>query len=136
MNPTCDPEELREQIQRVLNEIQDCIREGRFTVPINAKRQENCEFIQQYRLTFNKIRELLLKIAVTDFCEIRQNKNLGFEHEVLYIFCPYFSLCNATGEKETVEVYTKFNLINYGEGKRTIVISFHKRNHPIDYPLR
>ena len=32
MNPTCDPEELREQIQRVLNEIQDCIREGRFTI--------------------------------------------------------------------------------------------------------
>lgn len=92
MNPTCDLAELREQIQKVLNEIQDCIREGRFTVPTNAKRQENREFIQEYRLTFNKIRELLLKIVVTDFCEILHNKNPGFEHEVLYLFCPCFRL--------------------------------------------
>lgn len=36
----------------------------------------------------------------------------------------------------TVDVYTKFNVIDLPSGSRAVVISFHKRNKPIDYLFR
>ena len=40
------------------------------------------------------------------------------------------------GEEELVDIYTKFNIIEYGDNKRVIAVSFHKRNKPIDYMFR
>ena len=34
------------------------------------------------------------------------------------------------------DIYTKFNIIDLKEGTRVVVISFHKRNKPIDYLFR
>jgi hypothetical protein len=65
-----------------------------------------------------------------------QNTKIGFEHEVLYVFVPQVQLFNADGEEETVDAYTKFNIINMSNGGRTVVISFHKRNKAIDYLFR
>ena len=62
--------------------------------------------------------------------------NPGFEHEILYVFCPQRTLFNALGEEEFVDMYTKFNIIEYGDNKRVIVVSFHKRNKPIGYLFR
>jgi hypothetical protein len=45
-------------------------------------------------------------------------------------------LFNFSGEEELVDIYTKFNIIDVASGKRAIVISFHKRNKPIDYLFR
>ena len=56
--------------------------------------------------------------------------------EVLYVFVPQVQLFNADGEEETVDIYTKFNVIDMSNGSRTIVISFHKPNKPIDYLFR
>ncbi|NLY19228.1 MAG: hypothetical protein GX045_09855, partial [Clostridiaceae bacterium] len=45
--------------------------------------------------------------------------------------------CNGETEKgDYVISYTKFNLIDSESGKRVVVISFHKRNKPIDYLFR
>lgn len=71
-----------------------------------------------------------------DFCHTLQNTELGFEHEVLYVFCPRVMLFNFEGNEEFVDIYTKFNIIDLNLGKRVIVISFHKRNKPIDYLFR
>ena len=65
-----------------------------------------------------------------------QNTKIGFEHEVLYVFVPQVQLFNSDGEEETVDVYTKFNIIDLPSGSRAVVISFHKRNKPIDYLFR
>ncbi len=43
---------------------------------------------------------------------------------------------NADGVEETVDVYTKINVIDMSNGSRTVVISFHKLNKPIDYLFR
>jgi len=51
----------------------------------------------------------------------------------LYVFCPQVMLFNFSDEEELVGVYTKFNIIDVASGKRLVVISFHKRNKPIDY---
>ena len=43
-----------------------------------------------------------------------------------FMFCPQRPLFNAFGEEEFVDIYTKFNIIEYGNKKRVITISFHK----------
>lgn len=65
-----------------------------------------------------------------------QNTKIGFEYEVLYVFVPQAQLFNADGVEETVDVYTKFNVIDMSNGSRAVVISFHKLNKPIDYLFR
>lgn len=126
----------REQICSVLDAIKDCVRENRYSISKNENRQENIDFIQEYNLTSRKQSEILLKIEPEDFCHTLQNTNLGFEHEILYVFCPQAMLFNFSGEEELVDIYTKFNIIDVASGKRAIVISFHKRNKPIDYLFR
>jgi len=66
----------------------------------------------------------------------RSLKDRCFEHEVLYVFCPQIMLLNFHGIEETVDLYTKFNLIESENGQRVVVISFHKRNKQIDYCFR
>ena len=126
----------REQICSVLDTIKDCVRENRYSISKNENRQENIDFRNEYSLTSRKQSEILLKIEPEDFCHTLQNSNLGFEHEILYVFCPQVMLFNFSGEKELVDIYTKFNIIDVASGKRVVVISFHKRNKPIDYLLR
>ncbi|MEA1959694.1 MAG: hypothetical protein U9N81_00075 [Bacillota bacterium] len=126
----------REQIAVFLQTIQDCVRESRYYISKNENRQENIDFINEYNLTSKKQKDILLKIEPEDFCHTLQNTNVGFEHEVLYVFCPQVMLADFEGSEEMVDVYTKFNIIDISEGKRVVVISFHKRNKPIDYLFR
>lgn len=123
----------REQIVLVLQTIQDCVRESRFYISKNRNRQENLDFIKDYNLTNKRQKEILMQIEPEDFCHTLQNTKLGYEYEVLYVFCLEVMLFNFEGNEEMVDVYTKFNIIDISEGKRVVVISFHKRNKPIDY---
>jgi hypothetical protein len=43
------------------------------------------------------------------------------------VFVPQVQLFHADGEEETVDVYTKFNIIDMPSGSRAVVISFHKK---------
>ena len=51
----------------------------------------------------------------------------------LYVFCPVRELYNIKGEKESVDVYMRFNIIETGGGKYRALVSLHKRNKPITY---
>jgi hypothetical protein len=126
----------KEQIEAILLTIQDCVRRNRFIISKNENRRENIDFINNYNLSSAKQKDILLKIEPEDFCHSLQNTNLGFEHETLYVFCPQMNLFNFDGEEEFVDIYTKFNIIEYDAGKRVIAISFHKRNKPLDYLFR
>jgi hypothetical protein len=136
MDPHYNQKYTKEQIFTVLQTIQDCVRESRFYISKNENRQENIDFINEYNFTNKKQKEILLKIAPEDFCHTLQNTKLGFEHEVLYVFCPQVMLFNFEGNEEWVDVYNKFNIIDPNGGKRVVVISFHKRNKLIDYLFR
>ena len=125
----------REQIAAILVTIQDCVREGRFIISKNENRQENVDFINEYNLSSRRQKEILLKIEAEDFCHSLQNTKLGFEQEMLYVFCPQVMLFNFDGIEELVDIYTKFNLIDSDSRKRVVVLSFHKRNKLIDYLL-
>ncbi len=126
----------REEIETVLNEIKNCVSSGKYIIFQNDKRQENIDFINEYNIRTEKQKSILMQIKVEDFCHTLQNTNIGFEYEVLYVFVPQVKLYNSDGDLETIDIYTKFNIIDIPNGRRTIVISFHKRNKPITYLFR
>ena len=123
----------REEIDFILEKIKDCVNDNRYKISLNLNRQENIQLINEYRLDNKKQKNILLSIEVKDFCHSLNNIKLGFEHEILYVFCPQRTLFNAFGEEDIVDIYTKFNIIEYGENKQAIAVSFHKRNKPINY---
>ncbi|HHT71088.1 MAG TPA: hypothetical protein GX016_05880 [Firmicutes bacterium] len=136
MNPYYKLDFSKGQIVATLQVIHDCVSKNRYIISKGSNRQQNEDFIRHYNLTSTKQKRILLNIAPEDFCHALQNTNLGFEHEVLYVFCPQVVLSNLDDNEETVDVYTKFNIIDYSEEKRVVVISFHKRNKPICYLFR
>ncbi len=136
MNPHYNQNYTREEIDAILAKIKVCIESGRYIISQNEKRQENIDFINEYNIRSDKQKSILMKIETDDFCHSLQNTKTGYEYEVLYVFIPQVQLFNADGEAKTVDIYTKFNLIDLPSGSRTVVISFHKRNKPIEYLFR
>ena len=136
MNPYYNQNYTREEIQNVLYKIKTCVSSGKYTISLNEKRQENIKFINEYNIRSDKQKSILMQIEVEDFCHTLQNTKPGYEYELLYVFVPQVELYNADGEEETVDIYTKFNIIDLPKGNRTVVISFHKRNKSIDYLFR
>jgi len=126
----------REEIDTILAKIKLCVEKNRYIISQNENRQENIDFINEYNIRTDKQKSILMKIKTDDFCHSLQNTKIGYEYEILYVFFPQVDLINADGEEETVDVYTKFNVIDLPSGSRTVVISFHKRNKSIDYLFR
>lgn len=136
MNPHYNQDYTREEIDTVLSKIKSCIEKNRYVIALNENRRENMDFINEYGIRRDKQRSILMQIETDDFCHSLQNTKVGYEFEVLYVFVPQVQIYNTEGIEETVDVYTKFNLIDLPSGSRTVVISFHKRNKPIDYLFR
>ena len=126
----------KEEVDAILQKIKDCINHNHYTISQNENRKENIKLINEYRLDTKKQKDILLSIAVTDFCHSLNNINPGFQHETLYVFCPQRTFFNVFGQEETVDIYTKFNIIEYGYNKRVIAVSFHKKNKPIEFLFR
>lgn len=136
MDPYYKQNYMREEIDDVLVRIKACVENDRYTISLNENRQENIDFINEYNVRTDKQKSILMQIETEDFCHALQNRKLGYEHEVLYVFVPQVQLFNADGEKEVVDVYTKFNILDMPSGCRTVVISFHKRKKTINYLFR
>ncbi len=136
MNPHYNQDYTREKIETVLFKIKQCVSSGRYTISLNENRQENVGFINEYNIRSDKQKSILMQIEVEDFCHSLQNTKIGYEYEVLYVFVPQVQLFNVDGEEETVDIYTKFNVIDFPSGSRAVVISFHKLNRKIDYLFR
>lgn len=126
----------KEEIDVILIKIKDCVNHNKFTIEQNKNRRENIQFIREYNLTSSKQKTILLSIETTDFCHSLQNTNIGYEYKTLYVFCPQRTLFDAFGEEEFIDIYIKFNIIEYDDNKRVVTISFHKRNKPMDYAFR
>lgn len=106
---------------------------GHYTIAKNENRSKNLDFINNYNLNYAKQKDILLKIEPEDFCHTLKNTKSGYEHEILYVFCPQMSLFNFDGEEEQLGIYIKFNIIEYDAGTKVITISFHKKNKPMYY---
>ena len=83
-----------EDVAAILQRIQNCVRDGNYSIAMNEFRQENLDFIRENNLTSEKQRRILLQIQTEDFCHSLQNTNVGYEYEILYVFCPQVTLFN------------------------------------------
>lgn len=136
MNPYYNQNYTKEQVDLILSRIKECVTNNRFVISKNQNRQENIDFINEYNIRSDLQKTILLQIQADDFCHSLQNTHIGFEYEVLYVFVPQVQLYNAEGEEEIINLYTKFNIIDVPTGTRTVVISFHKPNKPMNYLFR
>lgn len=136
MNSYYNQNYTREEIALVLAKIKDCVANNKYTIALNENRQENIDFINEFNIRSSKQKNILMRLKTEDFCHTLRNTKIGYEYEVLYVFVPQVTLFHADGEEETVDIYTKFNIIDLPGGSRTVVISFHRRNKPIDYLFR
>jgi len=135
-----NPEKLvdftSDEIKGYLDKFRKCILDGRYTISQNANRQENIDFIEDYKVDTKKEQEILLGLQFDDFCYASQNDNPKFSHEILYIFCKQHEL-DFWGTLEIVDIYIKVNMIETRSGNlHSVVVSFHKRNYEITYLFR
>jgi len=126
MNLYYDQHYTREEIDSILVKIKSCVEKNRYTILLNENRQENLDFINEYNISSDKQKSILMQIETDAFCYSLQNNETGYECEVLYVFVQQVQLFNAEGVEETVDVYMKFNVIDLPFGSQVVVISFHK----------
>lgn len=121
----------KKDIEQYLSEVKEAVRNDRYRLARNAKRQDNINLFLDYVIDEAKAKEIILSLTVMDFSDILQNEHKGFEYEKLYVFGKDVTLLerNRTEEK-TVSLYIKFNKL---ENCFVIVISFHEQKHPLTY---
>lgn len=118
-------------IEAYLSQVKEAVRNNRYRISVNAKRQDNIDLFLNYVLDEAKAKEILLSLIPTDFSEILYNEHKGFEHELLYVFGKDVSLLERHGtEEKTVSLYIKFNKL---DNCFVVVISFHEQKHPLTY---
>lgn len=99
-----------ENTKEYLDVLRKLILSGKYTISKNENRQENLNFIEDYKIDSRKEKEILLSLQIDDFCYAVANEKLEFAHERLYIFCKHYEL-DKWGELECVEIYIKTNVL-------------------------
>lgn len=122
-----------DKIKTYLTKFRKAILDGKYTISQNENRRENIDFIEDYKIDTKKEKEILLGIQYDDFCYAVDNDNEEFSNEILYIFCKCQEL-DYWGTLEKVDIYIKINMTQTKSGDDyVIIVSFHKRNKPIEY---
>lgn len=121
----------KKDIEQYLSEVKEAVRNDRYRLDRNAKRQDNINLFLDYVIDEAKAKKNILSLTAMDFSDILQNEHKGFEHERLYVFGKDVTLLERNGaEEKTVSLYIKFNKL---ENRFVIVISFHEQKHPLTY---
>lgn len=121
----------RKEIDCYLSEVKKAVKNGKYRLERNDRRQDNQDLFFNYVLDEQKVRKIILDLSVEDFSEVLQNKHKGYEYERLYVFGKDVTLLERFGSREkTVSLYIKFNKL---ENYFVIVVSFHEQRYPIKY---
>lgn len=126
----------KEEIKNILELIKECVKKNDYTIAMNKNRKENIDFINEYNIRSKKQKLILLQLQINDFCHTLQNRKVGYENEILYVFAPNVDLYDANDIKVAVNIYIKINIIYSKNGNKVAVISFHKLNKSINYLFR
>ena len=121
----------RKEIDCYLSEVKKAVKNGKYRLERNDRRQDNQDLFFNYVLDEQKVRKIILDLSVEYFSEVLQNKHKGYEYERLYVFGKDVTLLERFGSREkTVSLYIKFNKL---ENCFVIVVSFHEQRYPIKY---
>jgi len=122
-----------EEIKAYLKTFKRLVLDDQYTISQNGRREENIQFIEDYKIDSKKEKEILMNIEFDDFCYAVNNKKPKFSHEILYVFNKEYEL-DRWGELKSVEIYIKTNKTETRSGDDImIIVSFHERNKPIKY---
>lgn len=125
-------EVTEEIIDIYLREVRQMINNGCCMIALN--REKNMELFHKYVLDEERSKEILLDLDVKDFSHILTNRNIGYEHEQLYVFGKDIKLIKRYEEgEEVVSLYIKINKI---KSELVVVISFHKQEYPLKYMFK
>ena len=114
-----------------LTEVKNAIRKNCYRIEKNSHRQDNRNLFFDYVIDETMAKDILLGLTAADFSEILQNRNKGYEHELLYVFGKNVELLERMGTaSKTVSLYIKFNKT---DDDYVIVVSLHEQKYPIKY---
>lgn len=114
----------KEDIEEYIDKVRELVHKGKYTIPLQANRNENKRFIERYSLNSKKRKQILESLTVYDFCYGTRNRNEGFEHEILYVFFKEYEDTFPEGHKK-IQIYIKMNLLE-PNNNFVVVISFHE----------
>lgn len=121
----------KKDIDIYLGEVKAAIRQNRYRIEMNSRRQDNLELFFTYILDEAMTKDILLNLTVNDFSEVLQNDHKGYEHELLYVFGKDLRLLERLGNSsKLVSLYIKFNKL---DNAYVIVVSLHEQKYPIKY---
>ena len=121
----------KKDIEQYLSEVKEAVKNDRYRIERNARRQDNIHLFLDYLIDEAKAKEIILSLTVADFSGILQNEHIGYAQERLYVFGKDVILLERNGaEEKTVSLYIKFNKL---ENSFVIVVSFHEQKHPLTY---
>lgn len=124
----------KQHIEKYLAEMKVAVAANKYRIDRSEKRQDNNQLFIDYVIDEADAKDILLRLTVMDFSEIRPNEHKGYEHEQLYVFGKDVTLLERFGAAEkTVSLYIKFNKL---ENCFVIVISFHEQKYPLKYYFR
>ena len=122
------------EVEAYLHEVKTAVREDRYEIARNSKRQDNIDLFTDYVIDEADAKDILLSLEVTDFSNITQNYKPGREHEKLYVFGKDVNVLERFGNNlKTVSLYIKFNKL---DNSYVIVVSFHEQRYPLSYYFR
>lgn len=71
----------KQDITDYLDIFKQLVSKGRYTISRNANRQENIDFMMDYRINSYKAKEIMINLQYDDFCYAVANYKPGYEHE-------------------------------------------------------
>jgi len=109
---------------RTTIESEDCV----FNI---SKTDKNDEFMDEYPMRINMIKQLIIDLTCGDFSEILINNHNHHKNEKLYLFGPIVDLTNILGQTRRVQIYLKINYLR--NNKQVIVVSLHEARYKINF---
>lgn len=120
-----------QEVTEILEKVKACVHKGLFRISLNPNRIENENFIDEYKLTTKKQKDMILALDIYDFSKIDKDKNNNIE--ILYFFGRQYVLNHRDRGIENIEAYIKFAIKLRNNNDFILFISFHKANYPIQY---
>lgn len=130
------PKVTKEDIDKYLRQIKEFICKGKLRIDRNKKRPKNMALFDNYVITEEDAKSILLSLSTEEFSHLLRNEHPGYEHEILYVFGKEIELLKRYEDgKEKLELYIKFNKIDV-PFDLLIVISFHVVDYGLNYPFK
>ena len=118
-------------VEITLEKMRECVEAGEFTI---LQRDSNVDFITAYSITELTQKDILLSLAIEDYCESEPSEKVPGSY--IHVFGSRPNLTDSHGKSSSVDMYVKFEIVERSYGSITVFISFHEQLFPMIFPFR